>query len=247
MCHTLYYHRAYYKISHYIIFNSCPGFRRFWSRVWMNLERVGGPSRSSECELEMLLVRIRDSRILGNMILIQKWSYWQCTCTSYHHGYHYMVFSWLSSFHPFLRAWDAFGSKSRLWHLRCENRKYPAAVGHWLSLLQRIRAFPPLSCDFRVSTEVTFGRGDLSVCPLGGFTWGQRNVLFLTGGVSPQGSPQGQTLRAPLLRGASVLHWDFGCSPSQVLDIININITILITIVITITIAIIITIATNKL
>ena len=53
------------------------------------------------------------------------------------------------------------------------------------------------------STGVTFGLGDLGVCPLGGFA-GARECLI--GGVSPQGSPQGQTRRAPLLRGTSVLH-----------------------------------------
>ena len=39
----------------------------------------------------------------------------------------------------------------------------------------------------RVSTEVTFGRGDLSVCPLGGFIGRPMNILFLVGGVSPRG------------------------------------------------------------
>ena len=39
---------------------------------------------------------------------------------------------------------------------------------------------------FRVGTEVTFGRGDLSVCPQGAF-WGPMNLLFLIGGVSPRG------------------------------------------------------------
>ena len=43
----------------------------------------------------------------------------------------------------------------------------------------------------RLSTEVTFGRGDLSVCPLGGFA-GAMNRLLLIGGVSPRGCPQGQ-------------------------------------------------------
>ena len=52
----------------------------------------------------------------------------------------------------------------------------------------------------RVSTEVTFGRGDLSVSPLGGFTGAQKG-FFLLG----EGSPQRQTLRALLLRGTSVL------------------------------------------
>ena len=49
---------------------------------------------------------------------------------------------------------------------------------------------------FRVSTEVTFGRGDLSVCPLGGFTGAQECLVSDWRGV-PQGSPEGQTLRAP--------------------------------------------------
>ena len=48
---------------------------------------------------------------------------------------------------------------------------------------------PPLRLrGLRVSTEVTFGRGDLSVCPLGGFTGAH------------------ETLRALLLRDTSVLH-----------------------------------------
>ena len=45
----------------------------------------------------------------------------------------------------------------------------------------------------RASAEVTFGRGDPSVCPLG------RIAPFLIGGASPRLSPQGQTLRAPPL------------------------------------------------
>ena len=54
----------------------------------------------------------------------------------------------------------------------------------------------------RVSTEVAFGRGDLSVCPLG---QGPGSILFLIGGVSPRG-PHRETLRALLHRGTSVLH-----------------------------------------
>ena len=38
----------------------------------------------------------------------------------------------------------------------------------------------------RVSTGVTFGRGDLSVCPPG-VSIGAQGVLFLLGGVSPRG------------------------------------------------------------
>ena len=38
----------------------------------------------------------------------------------------------------------------------------------------------------RVSTEVTFGRGDLSVCPIGVFI-GPMHLLFLIGGVPPRG------------------------------------------------------------
>ena len=55
-----------------------------------------------------------------------------------------------------------------------------------------------------VSTEVTFGRGDLSVCPLRGLT-GAHECLVSTWRGVPKGSPQGQTLRALLLRGTSVL------------------------------------------
>ena len=44
-----------------------------------------------------------------------------------------------------------------------------------------------------------------SVCPLGGFT-GARESLISNGRGVPQGCPQGQTLRALLLRGTSVLH-----------------------------------------
>ena len=43
----------------------------------------------------------------------------------------------------------------------------------------------------RVSTEVTFGRGDLSVCPLGSLQ-GPRNILSLFGGVSPRGAHRGK-------------------------------------------------------
>ena len=39
----------------------------------------------------------------------------------------------------------------------------------------------------RASTEVTFGRGDLSVCPLGGFTGAQEHLISTWRGV-PQGS-----------------------------------------------------------
>ena len=65
-----------------------------------------------------------------------------------------------------------------------------------------------MSCIYgRVSTEVTFGRGDLSVCPLGGFTGAHAQLISNWRGV-PQGYPQGQTLRALLPRGTSVLYWD---------------------------------------
>ena len=59
----------------------------------------------------------------------------------------------------------------------------------------------------RGSAEVTFGRGDLSlsVGPLGGFTGAHECLISKWRGV-PQASPQGQTLRALLLGGASVLH-----------------------------------------
>ena len=56
---------------------------------------------------------------------------------------------------------------------------------------------------YQVSTEVTFGLGDLSVCPLGGFVGAHEWFIYTWRGV-PQGSPQGQTLRALLLRGTSV-------------------------------------------
>ena len=55
-------------------------------------------------------------------------------------------------------------------------------------------ATPPLSC--RVSTEGTSGRGDHSVCPLGGFIGAQEHIIYNCRGV-PQGSPQGQTLSSP--------------------------------------------------
>jgi len=60
---------------------------------------------------------------------------------------------------------------------------------------------PRMAID-SVSAQGTFGQGDLSVCPLGGFTG--VHELFISGwrGV-PQGSPQEQTLRAHLLRGTS--------------------------------------------
>ena len=49
-----------------------------------------------------------------------------------------------------------------------------------------------------VSTEVTFGRGDLRVCPLESFTGAHEYIVSNWRG-------QGQTLRALLLRGTSVL------------------------------------------
>ena len=52
----------------------------------------------------------------------------------------------------------------------------------------------------RVSTEATFGRGDLSVCPLGGFIGAQECFISNWRSV-PQGSPREQTLRALLLKG----------------------------------------------
>ena len=57
-----------------------------------------------------------------------------------------------------------------------------------------------LTSLLRLSTEVTFGRGDLSVCPLGGFTGDREQPISERRGV-PLGSPQGQTLRVLLLRG----------------------------------------------
>ena len=53
--------------------------------------------------------------------------------------------------------------------------------------------------------EVAFGRGDLSVCPLGVFVGAHAWLVSNWRGV-PQGSPQGQTLRALLLRDTSVPH-----------------------------------------
>ena len=44
---------------------------------------------------------------------------------------------------------------------------------------------PPSLYRSRVTTDVTFGRGDLSVCPLGVKV--PMNVLLLIGGVSPRG------------------------------------------------------------
>ena len=59
--------------------------------------------------------------------------------------------------------------------------------------------------DLWPSTSVTFGRGDLGVCPLGGFPGAHESLVSNWRGV-PQGSPQGQTLRALLLRCTSVPH-----------------------------------------
>ena len=49
--------------------------------------------------------------------------------------------------------------------------------------------------DRAASTEVTFGRGDLSVCPLGGFVGAPEWFISNRRGV-PQACPQGQALRA---------------------------------------------------
>ena len=62
-----------------------------------------------------------------------------------------------------------------------------------------------LLIGYRVSTEVTFGRGDLSVCPLWGFAGAHEQLISNWRGV-PHWPPQGQTLRALLLRGTSVPH-----------------------------------------
>ena len=62
--------------------------------------------------------------------------------------------------------------------------------------------FPEFLDPHRVSTEVTLGRGDLSVRHLEGFT-GARECVISTWRSVPQGSPQGQTLRALLLRGCN--------------------------------------------
>ena len=51
---------------------------------------------------------------------------------------------------------------------------------------------------------MTFGRGDLSARPLGGFM-GDREWFVSNWRGVPQGYPQGQTLKALLLRGTSVL------------------------------------------
>ena len=50
-------------------------------------------------------------------------------------------------------------------------------------------------------TEGTFSRGDLGVNPLWGLCGGPRTSLFLI----EEGSPQGKTVRALLLRGTSML------------------------------------------
>ena len=42
-------------------------------------------------------------------------------------------------------------------------------------------------CIYMLSTAVTFGRGDLSVCPLGVVRGGPGTCFFLIGGVSPGG------------------------------------------------------------
>ena len=58
----------------------------------------------------------------------------------------------------------------------------------------------------RVSTQGTFGRGDLSVCPpIQGFTGAHERLISNWRGV-PQGSPWGQRLRPFLLWGTSVPH-----------------------------------------
>ena len=57
----------------------------------------------------------------------------------------------------------------------------------------------------RVGTEVAFWRGDLGVCLLGGFIGAPEYLISIWRSVL-QGSPQGQTLRALLLRDTSVLH-----------------------------------------
>ena len=58
-----------------------------------------------------------------------------------------------------------------------------------------------------VSSEATFGRGDLSECPVGTLQ-GPRNTSFRSGGVSPWGPHRDKTPRALRLGGTSVTRWD---------------------------------------
>ena len=69
-----------------------------------------------------------------------------------------------------------------------------AYIGRYLWALDFLSQYSPpprfTTCLCRVSTEVTFGRGDLSVCPIGG-SIGARNILLLTGEECPPGVPTG--------------------------------------------------------
>ena len=110
---------------------------------------------------------------------------------SYRHG-------WLSrSLRPSKRAKQSrhHAEQTSLSPWRPRICPHPSPSWLWMRVLLRV-----------ISTEVTFGRGDLSVCPLGGFP-GAHEYLLSNRRVVPQGAPQGRTLRALLRRGTSVLHW----------------------------------------
>ena len=72
-----------------------------------------------------------------------------------------------------------------------------------LVLLPGPRHRPPVR--LRAGTEVSFGRGDLSVCPLGGALQGPMNLFFPIGGVSPRGPRRDNTRRALFLTVGSLL------------------------------------------
>ena len=85
---------------------------------------------------------------------------------------------------------------------------------HYIHITAGQRADPGQAREARVSAEVSFGRGDLSVCPLGVSTGAHGCPIFVWRRV-PQASPQGRTLRALLLRGTSVLHWHCHTRPGD--------------------------------
>ena len=86
-------------------------------------------------------------------------------------------------------------------HFTCKG-PLKAQISHGLGpffqieLLKTGRSDSAQKVACRVGTELTFGRGDLSVCPLGGLIGARECFVSNWRGV-PQGSPQGQTLRAP--------------------------------------------------
>ena len=126
------------------------------------------------------------------------------------HLYHYHVYFYRFVIRLSLPSSSSSSSSSSspsLWMAAPPRTRVSRRTAGW-----RLRPGPaPVCCArwapsdvCRVSTGVTFDRGYLSACPLEGFTGAHAYIISNWRGV-PQGCPQGQTLRALLLRGTSAL------------------------------------------